>query len=203
MDSPAARSEAALPVGQLSVAALLEAVAARTPAPGGGGAAGVTCALAAALIEMTAAFGSGPEAETAKTRAAELRAAALQLAEEDRTAYAPVLEALALPAGSPERRQRLAAARSQASEPPLGIAEAAAEVAELGVTAARAAGPHLIGDALTGVLLAQAANRAAAALVAINLRDDGDDPRQPRVKQSTSRTEEACREMSAIGKIDL
>ncbi|MGL1400167.1 cyclodeaminase/cyclohydrolase family protein, partial [Vibrio parahaemolyticus] len=36
---------------------LLGAVASRTPAPGGGSSAAWTCGLAAALVEMAAAFG--------------------------------------------------------------------------------------------------------------------------------------------------
>jgi methenyltetrahydrofolate cyclohydrolase len=188
---------AAVP-GELTVGALLEAVAARTPAPGGGAVAGVTCALAAALVQMSAAFGSGAEAEAAGARAHQLRRAALALADEDLTAYGPVLEALALPADAPERRQRLAAALGAAAEPPLGIAEAAAEVAELGVTAARSGSRHLIGDALTGVVLAEAAGRAAAELVAINLDPDGGDPRRPRAGQLAGRAAAARKEIFAL-----
>jgi formiminotetrahydrofolate cyclodeaminase len=178
---------AAVPVAELPLAALLAAVAERTPAPGGGAVAGVACALAAALVQMSAGFGSGAEAEAVGARAQQLRGTALALADEDLGAYAPVLEALALPDDAPDRQQRLNAARGAAAEPPLGIAEAAAEVAELGLTAARSGSPHLIGDAMTGVLLAEAAGRAAAELVAINLDPDGGDPRRPRAGQLAGR----------------
>jgi methenyltetrahydrofolate cyclohydrolase len=38
------------------LAEFLDQLAARTPAPGGGAAAAVTCAMAAGLVEMAAAF---------------------------------------------------------------------------------------------------------------------------------------------------
>src|SRR4051812_6709489 len=89
----------------------LSAVAARTPAPGGGAAAGVTCALAAALAAMAARFaGADPDAE----RADGLRAQALALADADAAAFAPVLAILREPAGAPGRADRLRAAQAGA-----------------------------------------------------------------------------------------
>ena len=49
------RTLAGLPTGEL-----LERFAARTAAPGGGSAAATGCALAAALLEMTARFDVAP-----------------------------------------------------------------------------------------------------------------------------------------------
>ena len=66
---------------------------------------------------------------------------------------------------SASARWRLAAA----SEPPAQIAETAAEVAELGVEVAESASAAVRGDALTGVMLAEAAASAAFRLVEINV----------------------------------
>ena len=66
-----------------------------------------------------------------------------------------------------ERERELALAA--ASEPPAQIAETAAEVAELGVEVASSASPAVRGDALTGVVLAEAAASAAFRLVEINV----------------------------------
>jgi formiminotetrahydrofolate cyclodeaminase len=96
------------------------ALAARTPAPGGGAAAAAACALGAALAEMAARF-AGRDDDAA--RAARLRAEALRLGEADLTAYAPVLEAQRLAPGDPERPARLASAREAAAEVPLAIAD--------------------------------------------------------------------------------
>jgi methenyltetrahydrofolate cyclohydrolase len=146
---------------------LLDELAAKTPAPGGGTAAGWALALAAGLVEMAAGFA---EAEPIRARAGELRGLALELADEELHAYEPVLDA-----------QRsggdVAAALSAAAESPLAIARTAAEVAELGAEVARTGKASLRGDALTGVLLAEAACRAAAQLAEINLAGTPDDPR--------------------------
>jgi methenyltetrahydrofolate cyclohydrolase len=148
---------------------VLEAVAARTPAPGGGSSAAWACALAASLIEMAAAFAT--EREDARGRAGELRERALELAETELHAYEPVLEALRLPHDDPARADRLQAAREHASQSPLEIARVGAELAEVGADIARSGNPDLAGDATAGALLAEAAAQAAAGLVAINLTE--------------------------------
>ena len=136
----------------------LASVADVTPAPGGGSSAAVAAGLAAALVEMAAGLASvSAAAEQART----LRARALRLAQEELGSYAPVLEA------RDERERELALAA--ASEPPAQIAETAAEVAELGVEVASSASPAVRGDALTGVVLAEAAASAAFRLVEINV----------------------------------
>ena len=118
---------------------------------------------------MAARFTEGQLAT--KHRADELRVRALELAEIELDAYAPVLEAMRLPRNDPERASRVDAARTEASQSPLEVAEIAAEVAELAAELARAGNPNLVGDAITGALLAEGAAQAAANLVAINLVD--------------------------------
>jgi formiminotetrahydrofolate cyclodeaminase len=155
--------------------AFLESVAAATPAPGGGSSAAVTAALAAALVEMAARLGSSqaagaapshsatdaPSTNPSADRAGALRARALRLAQDEMSSYAPVLEA------RDEHQRELALAA--ASGPPAHIAETAAEVAELGVGVAASSSPSVRGDALTGVVLAEAAASAAFRLVEINV----------------------------------
>jgi formiminotetrahydrofolate cyclodeaminase len=164
---------------------LLEEVAAGTPAPGGGCSAAWTGALAAALVEMAAAFAQG--AGALGRRAAELRLRLLELGEAELHAYEPVLQALR------EDRDRLGQALSDAASSPLEIARAAADVAELAVGVARSGSPHLEGDAVTGALLAQAACRAAARLVEINLAQAPGDPRREEVTRLVERATAAIR----------
>jgi glutamate formiminotransferase/formiminotetrahydrofolate cyclodeaminase len=104
-------------------------------------------------------------------RAANRRSELLDLAERELHAYEPVLAAMRLPADDPEREARIREARGQAAEPPLAIARAAAEVAELAAETARAGNPNLVGDAVVGAVLAEAACRGAARLAEINLGD--------------------------------
>jgi formiminotetrahydrofolate cyclodeaminase len=148
----------------------LEEVAAARPAPGGGSSAGVACALAAALTEMAAGL-ARPAAGDAAARAASLRARGLELAQQELGTYEQVLEALRLPEGDPQRAARVSEALEKASGPPLEIAEAAAETAELAMALAARSSPSVRGDALTGAILAEAAAAAAASLVEINLGD--------------------------------
>lgn len=138
------------------LAEFLEAVAAATPAPGGGSSAAVTCALAAALVEMAAQLaGRDPE------RLGALRERALELAEEELRSYAPVLAAT-------DAGQR-AAALVEASRSPQEVADIAAEVARLGAEVVQASSVAVRGDAQAGVTLAEAAAAAAQRLVEINL----------------------------------
>jgi formiminotetrahydrofolate cyclodeaminase len=127
---------------------------------------------------MAAEFDLAADAQPTARRASVLRAQALELGDRDLRAYAPVLEAFALPGEDDSRAARIAAARSDAADPPLEIAAAAAELAALGAGLARHGNPHLTGDAITAVLLAEAACRSALELVELNLDDAGDDPRR-------------------------
>jgi formiminotetrahydrofolate cyclodeaminase len=162
----------------------LAAVAERTPAPGGGAAAAIGCALAAALAEMAARFAGRDDAVE---RAAALRERGLALAEEDLTAYAPVLAALRLPPDDPARPEVLRAASSAAADVPLAIAETAASVVVLARELAESGRPGLRGDALAGADLAAGAARAAARLVEINLTEAPDDARLARAREAVRR----------------
>ncbi len=143
--------------GEERVAGFVEQLGERTPAPGGGAACAIAAALAAGLVEMAARFaGDAAAAE----RAGELREAAVPLADEDVRAYGQVLAA---------QGETRVAALAAAAGTPLRIAEAASEAAQIGARLVRDGKVALRGDALAGVLLAEAAARGAAELVAINL----------------------------------
>ena len=168
-----------------SLGELLEQVAAESAAPGGGSSSALACALAAGLVEMTAAF-TLARSEYAdrhermarvRARGGELRAEAVALAEGELHVYGAVLEALRLPAGEPGRAQRVEAAMSEATDSPLAIARGAAETAELAAETAQTGNLHVHGDAVVGVLLAEAACAAAARLVELNLTGHPEDPR--------------------------
>jgi formiminotetrahydrofolate cyclodeaminase len=177
-----------------SLGTLLGFVASTDPAPGAGSSSAIATALGAALLEMTASIESGREEAAVDagvaTRAAELRARALELADTELSSYAPVIEAQRLPAGSPERAERVKAALAEASRSPLAIAETAAEAAELAARVAAAAKPAVRGDAIAGALIAEAAATAAAGLVEVNLAG-GDGPDLARARDTRRRAQEA------------
>jgi len=174
------------PLSELPLRELLERFAQRTPAPGGGSAAGTACALAAALVEMAAAYEPDGGGEVTG-RARELRRRALDLAEQDVSSYAPVLAALHLADGDPERPARLRAALAAAADVPVAIARCAAEVAELGAGVTARAGRHVRGDAVAATILGEAACRTAVRLVDANVGAVRNDPRVEHAKELAAR----------------
>jgi methenyltetrahydrofolate cyclohydrolase len=175
---------------------ILDFVASTDPAPGGGSSAALAAALGSALLEMTACLelmretpDAGVTDEVAE-RARELRDDALGLADRDMSSYAPVLDALRLPEGDPDRADRLETALTEASRAPLAIAEAAAEAAALAARVTVASNPAVRGDALAGVVISEAAAVAAASLVEINLAGR-DGPDLARAREARRRAQEA------------
>ena len=170
--------------------ALLDDVAEATPAPGGGSSAAIVCALAAGLVQMVTAItlergGDDPRVRELHERAGALREVAGRLADAELAAYAPVLEAMRRPKEDASRSAAIDAALSGAANSPLQIARVAREVAELAAEAARRGRPQLHGDALTGVMLAEASSMAAARLAAINLEGRPHDERLTELDEVT------------------
>jgi methenyltetrahydrofolate cyclohydrolase len=166
--------------GQLSdlpLSQVLDRLAEKTPEPGAGSTVALVCGLAAALLEMAAAFDSSPMGLACGVRAAALRARALELAERERHSYAPVLEVLRLPASHPERATRLASALAGASTAPLAIASVGAQLAGIAAETVDGVSDQLVGEAVVASELAEGACRAAARLVEINLAGAPGDPR--------------------------
>ena len=172
MAAPLASSE---PLAGLSFAALLDAVAARTPAPGSGAVSALAVALAAGLTEMAARFAPGEE--VAAARAAELRAEAPRLADEDVAAY---------------ERFLLDRDSGPIAAVPLRVAELAAETAELAARLASGGNPNLRGDAAAGAALAAAAAASSALLVRINLEGSPGDERVERAAELAAAAEAAA-----------
>jgi formiminotetrahydrofolate cyclodeaminase len=149
------------------------------PVPAAGVAAAATCACAAALVQL--ALGGADAGDAA--RAAELRGRALELIDRDEQAYAVLVEARGR--GEPDG---MAAASREASGPPLAIAEAAAEIAELATRAAERAPAARRGDAVAAGALARGTCLAAAALVEANLAGaPGDEPQLARARELANR----------------
>ena len=130
-----------------SLGQLLDQVAAKTPSPGGGSSSGMVCALAAGLVQMTAAFARSRAEDDQRpaevhARAEQLRAQALSLAERDLGAYGAVLDALRLPEDLPGRAEQVDAALSDATDTPLAIARTAGEIAALAAEMAHTSNVH-------------------------------------------------------------
>ena len=149
---------------------VLDEIAGPSPAPGAGAVSGVVVAMAAGLIASAARRSPDwAEARGVSAQAQALRSRVESFAEANEEAY---LEALALIEGAVEDGDRDAAigkALDTAAELPLSIAECAYDVVLLGVEAAQHAAPGGAEDAAAAAVLAEAAARAVAGLVAANL----------------------------------
>jgi formiminotetrahydrofolate cyclodeaminase len=163
--------------------------------PGGGAAAAVATAMAAGLLAMAARASrdSWPEARGVAAQAEALRDRAEPLAEADAAAYAKALRLLSEQGDDDRERRdyRLGAALSRAAALPLQIAEAASDVAELGVLVAERCTPTLRADAAAAVLLADSATRIGAHLVRVNLATQAGDERLARADSLVDATARA------------
>lgn len=184
------------PYPQLPLSRFLDLTASRTPAPGGGAVLAVAIALAASLSGMAARFSTDhfPEAAALAERSDSLRDEAAALAQADATAYERVLAAQRGEGGSQNVREAL----SEAADVPLDVAEIGSEVATISARIVEEGNPNVKGDAISAVLLADAAVRAAASLVGINLSAAEPDERLERAGELVQ-TAAAARQIAEEG----
>jgi formiminotetrahydrofolate cyclodeaminase len=158
-----------------------DAIAAPTASPGGGAAAALTAAFAAALVQMVAGLtierkqyaAIHAEAEQIRTRAAVLRRELVEVASNDAESFADFVRALALPRTTElERTQRATAKRAalrQASQVQHELLLRLVEVSKLGLSIAQSGHAGSMGDAATAVFLAAGAARGAYWAIRSNL----------------------------------
>ena len=165
--------------GHESIASFASRLAARTPTPGGGSAAGVVGALASALGEMVLAYSIDP-AKPADDLVEVSRALGqgrrrfLELADEDARSYDAVRQtkkARKEKPNDPAAQEAYLRAVRGAAEVPLETARHASELAgRLGAVRARTRAA-LASDLVTSLAMFRAATEGALANVAINLAD--------------------------------
>ena len=169
-----------------TVTDLLDAFAAPTPTPGGGSAAALSGAIAAALLEMVASMpktkNNTPEDRTALDtvlpRLKALRAQLTDLVDRDSASYDAVVAAYKLPkATDGEKAVRKTAVRDAmrgATEVPRETALASFTLAHLAQTVALHGNPTAKSDVSVALGLAMQAASGARANVEINLDSVGD-----------------------------
>jgi formiminotetrahydrofolate cyclodeaminase len=168
--------------GDLGIAEFLRELAAPSPAPGAGGALATSVATAAALVQMTSRISaerggadlSDERLRRVAARAEELGAESAALGDADAAAYRAVIDAMHMDKNDPTRGQAVSDALSAAAEPPLQICELALEVAELAAQVVAGGRDSVRGDAIAGVLLAEAGCCGAARLVEIDVESPSD-----------------------------
>ena len=160
------------------------ALASDAPVPGGGGAAALAGALAAALGAMAGRLSAGRKKQPEEREALEkqvqladaLRQQLLALIDWDAAGFEPLSKAYGLPKEDPERKEKLRAASLTACGAPMEMLRCCAETAELLAALRERVSPLLISDVGCAAALCRGAMEAAAMNIWVNTRSlQGDD----------------------------
>jgi len=149
------------PMERMTVGGFLGSMAAKSPAPGGGAAASVVGATAAALAGMVLAYSVNRKSlaehrgmlEEALSRAADVRGEMLRLGDEDAAAYAALNEIQRLDPGDPRRVAEEAGALERATAVPARVMELAGEFLGLLETLVGKINPYLRSDLAIAAVL--------------------------------------------------
>ena len=162
-----------------TIAAFLDQLAARVPAPGGGATAALHAAQAAALLAMVARYSNGPKYDAGLmnrvvTEADALREDALALAEADANAFAAVAGAYRLPRATEQETSARSAAVSSAlagaARPPADVVRTALLLVSLAEDLLPAGNRNVITDVAAAAEAARAAAVTARLIIEINLK---------------------------------
>jgi formiminotetrahydrofolate cyclodeaminase len=162
-----------------TIAAFLEQLAARVPAPGGGATAALHAAQAAALLAMVARYSNGPKYDAelmnrVVTEADALREDALALAEADEKAFGAVAEAYRLPRATEQetsaRSVAISSALAGAARPPADVVRTALLLVILAEDLLPAGNRNVITDVATAAEAARAAAVTARLIIEVNLK---------------------------------
>lgn len=153
-------------------------LASKTPTPGGGGAAALCAALAAALGSMTANFTLGKkkyaeyddEMRAIISECAVLRSRTLLLIKADAEAFEPLSRAYAIPKDEPGREAELEKRLLDAAAVPMELARLSHRIMELADILERHGSELMVSDAGCAAAIASAALDSAALNVLVNTR---------------------------------
>ena len=166
---------------RMEIRAFLDELASDSPAPGGGSVAALCASLGSALVSMVANLTIGKEKykdswqimEDVVSKSESLRFKFVDLMNKDTESFNSFMAAMKLPKATEEekciRKKAMGEASKLATEVPLLTLEACVEVCELAYLAAKDGNTNTISDAGSAALISEAAGRAAAYNVKINL----------------------------------
>jgi formiminotetrahydrofolate cyclodeaminase len=170
------------------VADFVEAVAAKTPTPGGGSVSALVGTLGAALGVMAARYSDDPEAERAMDG---VKGEFLPLVDADARAYGQVNAAMALPRGTDDEKRRRKAALQNALGEAAEVPLKAMMVAVRGLEALRALAPrcnkHLVSDLVSAALFLEAGLTGCGENVRVNAASIADEGRRDRLLREHAR----------------
>lgn len=174
----------------------LSAVAAKSPAPGGGAVASASGALSAALAQMVVSYSIGKkdlleqqeELRLAASKLERARSMFLQLADEDAAAYSQLNALQKLPPGDARRNAELPEAQRLAVQVPQSVAATAIDLLRMFEQLALISNRYLRSDLGIAADLAEATVRAALWNVRINA-DGLPQAAKPDVERECARAE--------------
>lgn len=166
---------------KMEIRAFIDVLASDSPAPGGGSVAALCASMGAALVSMVANLTIGKEKykeswqlmEDVVGKSESLRFKFVDLMNKDTESFNVFMAALKMPKTTEDekcsRKKAMGEASKLATEIPLLTLESCVEMAELAYLAAKNGNTNTISDAGSAALIAEAAGRAAAYNVKINL----------------------------------
>ncbi len=165
------------PLAHRTLESLLDDLAAKTPAPGGGAAAAVAGGVAAALASMVVAYSVGkeklekhrPALQSAARRLEHMRRAFLALGDEDASAYAALNAVRRLDKDDPRRVEDEPDAVRRAIDAPRLVLDLAAELLGLIEGLVGITNIHLRSDLAVAAALAEGAAASAGWNVRVNI----------------------------------
>ena len=168
----------------LSCDAFTRALAAKVPAPGGGGAAALAGALAVALCSMAGNFTAGKprfaavesDVQRILAEGEGLRARLVALVEADAHAFEPLAQAYRIPADDPSRTARIEDALRGACSVPIEIMRSCVRSLDLLEEMGEKGSRMMRSDVGCGAALAAGALRAAHLTVLVNTTSLAGDP---------------------------
>ena len=168
-------------IQQQPIGKFIDDLASKSPTPGGGSAAAIMAAMAAALVSMVGNLTVGKknyafvesQMQALLEQSEELRQQLLEMISADTDAFDHVMAAYKLPKLTNDensaRTQAIQAALKTATDVPLECAELCRNVIQLCKIAAETGNKNVVSDAGVAVLAAHAALRSAALNVYINI----------------------------------
>lgn len=177
-----------------SIGSYLNRTASDAPAPGGGAAASLQLAQAAALIAMSARFSTGekfaeyaPMVERVLATAKPLIGESLEAGDDDAAAFAKVADAYGMPrdteAAKEARTKEIQRALIGATEPPQRLLELGRKMAALGEELLECANRNILSDIVAATAATRAAATIAQATLEINLSGVKDDDARSTVSE--------------------
>lgn len=174
-----------------TISNFLAASATKQPTPGGGSAAALAGALAAAMGEMTINYSIGkkslaqhePQLRAALSQFSHARAMLLELMVEDQDAYQALTEVKKLPAEDPAKREQPELVKACIGVPQ-AIGATASAILELTEKVAGIVNPYLLSDLAVCADLAMTTVRCASYNVMVNLPELADDAARTKARES-------------------